>query len=122
MLEVRSIYSKLIVCVELGFHSILAFPDVRSRTFEYEHSVVNCRAGVVAEHILRGRWMVGVDIGGVDEVPFLVLLEVVDLWRPAVVGVRGVFGRLEDEFDFSRVPVTVKLLVVKHYGAEDHGR
>jgi len=55
--------------------------------------------------------MVRIDIGGVNEVPFLVLLKIVDLWCPAVVGVGGVFGCLEDEFDFSRVPVTVKLLV-----------
>lgn len=78
--------------------------------------MVNCGTGVVAEHILRGRWMVGIDIGGVDEVPFLVLLEVVDLRRPAVVGVGGVFRGLEDEFDFGRVPVTVKLLVVRITG------
>lgn len=66
--------------------------------------------------------MVRIDIGGVDEVPFLVLLKIVDLRCPAVVGVGGVFGCLEDEFDFSRVPVALKLLVGNCEVQDEHRR
>lgn len=52
MLEIRPVNSKLIISVELGLHRILALPDVRSRAFESEHSVVDCRTSVVAEHVL----------------------------------------------------------------------
>lgn len=49
--------------------------------------------------------MVGIDIGGVDEIPFLVLLEVVDFWRPVTVGVACVLWWREYKFDFSGIPV-----------------
>jgi len=55
---------------------------------------------------LLGRWLVRIDIGCVDEVPFLAMVEVVNFGRPTVEGIGRVLWGFEDEFDFGRVPVS----------------
>jgi hypothetical protein len=41
--EVRSINGKLIVCVKLGFHGVVAGPWVTSAAFQNEHPVIDSR-------------------------------------------------------------------------------
>lgn len=67
--------------------------------------MVHSWAIIVAEHVLLRRWLVGVDVGRVDEIPFLILFEVVDFWGPITEGIRGVLRRLDHELDFSGIPV-----------------
>lgn len=49
--------------------------------------MVDGGASVVAEHVLVGRGAVCINVGRVDDVPFLVGFEIMEFWRPAVVGI-----------------------------------
>jgi hypothetical protein len=66
--------------------------------------VVDGWAGEVAVHVLFGGGLVGVHVGGEDDVPQTI--DVVELGGPEVVGVRGVFGWGKGEFDVRVVPVS----------------
>jgi hypothetical protein len=56
--EVRPINRKLIVCVKLGFHGVVAGPRITGAAFQNEHSVIDSRTIVWAESVdLRG-WCV----------------------------------------------------------------
>jgi len=56
--EVRPINRKLIVCVKLGFHGVVAGPRITGAAFKNEHPVIDGRTIEWAESVdLRG-WCV----------------------------------------------------------------
>jgi hypothetical protein len=56
--EVRSINGKLIVCVKLGFHGVVAGPWVTGAAFQNEHPVIDSRTVERTECVDFGRWSV----------------------------------------------------------------
>jgi hypothetical protein len=44
MPEVRPIDGKLIICVKLGFHGVVAGPWITGAAFQNEHPVIDSRA------------------------------------------------------------------------------
>lgn len=88
VVEVRPVDGELVVGVELGPEIVLGLPWVGGGGFEHEHAVVDCRTGEVAEHVLVGRWRVGVDVRREDDVPQSV--DQMQLRCPEVIAVRGV--------------------------------
>jgi hypothetical protein len=54
MPEVRPINGKLIVCVKLSFHGVVAGPWITGATFQNKHSVVDSRTIERAECINLG--------------------------------------------------------------------
>ena len=58
MFEVRPIDSKLIVCVKLGLHGIVAGPWITGATFQNEHPMIDSRAIEWAEGINLWWWSV----------------------------------------------------------------
>jgi hypothetical protein len=56
--EVRPINRKLIVCVKLGFHGVVAGPRITGAAFQNEHSVIDSRTIERTECVDLGGWCV----------------------------------------------------------------
>lgn len=56
--EVRPIDGKLIVCVKLGFHGIVASPWVTGTAFQDKHTVIDSGTVKRTEGVDFGRWRV----------------------------------------------------------------
>ena len=65
--------------------------------------MVNCWTCEVAVHVELRRGLVGVNIAGEDDVPFVV--EVVNFWSPEIIAIGSVFRGRESKFDVRIVPV-----------------
>lgn len=103
--QIGPVDGKLVVCVQLVFHSVGAVPGIVGARLKHKHPVIDSRTIEIAQHVLHRRRRIGIYVGSVDDIPFSILLEVVKLRRPAVVCVRLIFGGFKGEFDLCVVPV-----------------
>lgn len=83
VLEIGPVDCELVVRVQLALYRVVRLPGIWTRALEHEHAVIDCRAGIVAQHVGLWRRGFGIRVRSEDDVPFRVY--VMQLWSPKAV-------------------------------------
>jgi hypothetical protein len=106
MPKVGAINRELIIGFKLSFERVIRVPRIITARFQHKHSVIDCRAWKVAEHVCF--WRRRVCIGVRCEYDVLQAADVVEFGSPQIVGVCFAWVGIEHQLYLCVVPVSTQ--------------